>query len=389
MPVPETEAALREAIAGALGSAAVKAGELDAIAMTSQAQTFTIRRAAGAARIPLVSWRDTRAETSCLAAAALTDFGQHCSASECLPLLMVAKLAWLQDESGGRLVGADDLVLMLPTWFVLQLTGTAVVDTNLAAMSGLYSLQEGDWWDEAVRVCGIRACNLPSLTGLGTVAGQTVKSANRYGLPPGIPVVLAGNDQTAGAYGVGIHEQNALLITLGTAQVAYVVCQRVPPPAAGVIRGPYPGGRWYQLVADDHGAGTVDWARTVLDGCGSEALFDRAAARGAADCGGVRFIADGPAGSGRWVDDTLRTTEVDKARAVLLSLVERMAAMLDRLQPNASKKRLLLAGGGSNSQVWLDCLQQRLGKTVHRIETASPTRGAARMAQGHGRSSQL
>jgi len=380
MPVSETESALRAAIDGALGSASVKAGDLDAIAVTSQAQTFTVLAAGGAARMPFVSWRDARAESSPNAAATLPDFDQHCSVCEFMPLLMVAKLAWLREQSEIRSIGADELVLMLPTWFILQMTGNAVVDTNLAAMSGLYSLREGDWWDEALRVCGIRACNLPALAGLGSVAGSTVKSAERYGLPPGIPVVLAGNDQTAGAYGAGIHDQDALLITLGTAQVAYVACPRVPPPAPGVIRGPYPGGLGYQLVADDHGAGTVHWARTVLDGCGSESLFERAASRGAADCGGVRFIADGPAGSGRWVEDTQRATEADKARAVLLCLVERLAAMLGRLQPTVSEKRLLVAGGGSNSEVWLDCLRQQLGKSLHRIEAASPARGAAHLA---------
>ena len=389
MPVPETEAAFQEAIAGALRSAAVKDDAVEAIAITSQAQTFTVRSPAGDARIPFISWRDTRGEVRNRASGGLTDFSQHCSVDECQPLLMVAKLTWLQDESEGGLVGGDDLVLMLPTWFVLQLTGNAIVDNNLAAMSGLYSLREGGWWDEAVRVCGIREYNLPSLAELGTTAGKTVKSAKRYGLPPGVPVLLAGNDQTAGAYGAAIHEQDAMLITLGTAQVVYVVRQRMPPPAPGVIRGPYPGGRYYQLAADDHGAGTVHWARTVLDGCASETDFDRAADRGAADCGGVRFIADGPAGSGRWVDGTPRTTEADKARAVLLCLVDRMAKMLDRLQPIAVNDRLLLTGGGSNSDAWFNCLQQRLGKPLHRLEAAAPTLGAARMAKGHGLNRQL
>ncbi len=386
MPVPETEAALRETIADALRSASVKETALGAVAMTSQAQTFTVRSPAGDARIPFISWRDARGEGCCRAVSTLANFAHHCSFDECSPLLMVAKLAWLQDEFKGGLVAVDDLVLMLPTWFVLQLTDKAVVDTNLAAMSGLYSLPGDCWWDEALSVCGIRECNLPSLAALGSVAGNTVKSAQRYGLPPGIPVVLAGNDQTAGAYGAGIHEQGAMLITLGTAQVAYVVCDRMPPPAPGVIRGPYPGGRFYQLVADDHGAGTVHWARTVLDGCRSEADFDSAAARVTADSDGVRFIADGPAGSGRWVDDTPQTTEADKARAVLLCLVDRMADMLDRLQPSEVEKHLLLAGGGSNSDAWRECLQQRLGKPLHWIEAASPALGASRMArkQTHG-----
>lgn len=385
MPVPETEAALREAIAAALGGAALKEGDLDAIAITSQAQTFTIRAAGGEARIPFISWREARCAGSQRVADALTDFEQHCSAYECLPLLMVSKLAWLQDTFKGGWIGPDDLVLMLPSWFVLQWTGIPVVDTNLAAMSGLYSLPEDGWWDEALRVCACRERNLPALAELGTVAGTTLKAAKRYGLPPGIPVVLAGNDQTAGAYGASIHEQNATLITLGTAQVAYTVGKSMPRPAPGTLRGPYPGGRYYQLAADECGAGTVHWARTVLAGCADEADFDAAAASAPTDCGGVRFIADGSAGSGRWVGGAPPTTAADQARAVLVCLVDRMAHRLDRLQPAAVEKRLLLAGGGSQSAVWRDCLQQRLGQPLHRVETATPTLGAARMALEQGR----
>jgi len=383
MPVSETENAFRATIAEALRSAGVKDSELESIAIASQAQTFTVRSSAGKARVPFISWRDARSQGSCRAADTLTDFAEHCSVDQCIPLLMVSKLAWLQDQFNGSLVDENDLVLMLPTWFVQRLTGTAVVDSNLAAMSGLYSMQTGGWWKDALHVCGIRQCNLPALAELGCVSGLTTRDAQRYGLPPGIPVVLAGNDQTAGAYGANIHEQDAMLITLGTAQVVYVVCKSIPAPAPGVLRGPYPGGRGYQLVADAHGAGTVHWARTVLKSCASKVDFENAADCAAADCSGIRFIAVGPAGSGRWINETPQTNEADKARAVLLCLVDRMAEMLNRLQPFESEKRMFITGGGSNSDVWLECLQQRLGKTLYRLQDASPALGAARMARKH------
>lgn len=380
MPVPETEAAFHNAIAAALHCAGIDGNKLQAIAITSQAQTFTIRSSAGEARVPFISWRDTRCEAHNSAAVALTDIAQHASLDECLPLLMVAKLAFLQDESGGNLVESDDLVLMLPSWFVLQLTDAAVVDDNLASMSGLYSLQEGDWWGDALRVCNIHSRNMPQLATLGTVAGATTASAARYGLPAGIPIVLAGNDQTAGAYGARIHELDAMLITLGTAQVAYVVCDSMPGPAPGVMRGPYPGNRFYQLVADECGAGTINWALTMLPGCRNAAAFTSAAALAPADCNGVQFIADGPAGSGHWIGETARTTEADKARAVFVCLAKRMTEMLARMDPDAIRKRILVAGGGSKSDVWLACLRHQLGKSLRRVEAASPTLGAARMA---------
>ncbi len=378
LPVDETEAAFAQAIAAALRSASARPEQVRTIAIASQAQTFTIRTPAGHARLPFISWRDSRCEVRNRAAEELADFARHCGVDVCLPLLLVAKLAFLQDQACARLVEAGDKVLMLPTWFVQALTGRAVVDDNLAAMSGLYSLVEHDWWPAALQLCGIRTGNLPPLAPLGAVAGRTTEGAARFGLPPGLPVVLAGNDQTAGAYGAGIHEQAAILITLGTAQVAYAVQASLPPPASGIMRGPYPGGRFYQLVADDFGAGTVNWARSMLDGGLDEAAFDRAAGS-VADCGGVRFVADGPAGRGHWLGETEWTTTAERARAVLVCLADRLATMLDRLA-GAAGQPLLVAGGGSASAPWLACLEQRLGRPLERAIVAAPPVGAARLA---------
>lgn len=373
--VADCELALHDAILGAIQASGCKPVDITAIAFASQAQTFTIRTPEGKAARPFISWRDNR-DVPGNPANALKDFDAHCSVCECQPALTVSKLAGMQGA-----VKDDDLVLWLPSWFVLQITGRAAVDVNLAAMSGLYSLQDGDWWPDALTLCNITPRNLPELSALGAVAGLTTEAADRYGLPPGIPVVLAGNDQTAGAYSAGIHAQGSLLISLGTAQVAYISLPELPQPLPGTMRGPYPGGRYYRLAADDFGAGTLNWARKILPGCASEKDFDRAAASAPAGCRGVRFIADGPSGTGHWigVEGTLATT-ADKARAVIETLVERMLAMVEKLTPVPGQRNVILCGGGARSEPWRDCLAQRLGVPLICKEDVAPSIGAARMA---------
>ncbi len=382
MPVAENEAALRVAIAGALRSAGCQASAVRAVAFASQAQTFTVRSPDGRARFPFISWRDTRCEDHNVAAQALTDFGAHCSVADCVPELTVAKLAFLREQAVRPPVSPDDLVLWLPTWFVLELTGRAVVDANLAAMSGLYSLTLGAWWPDALELCGLRARSLPALAALGSVAGATTASAAKCGLPAGIPVILAGNDQTSGACGAAIHETDAVLVSLGTAQVVYASLPAMPAAASGLMRGPYPGGRFYQLGADSYGAGTVNWARSVLPGCTREKDFDKAAAAAPADCHGVRFVADGPAGTGRWTGlDHPAATTADQARAVLVTLTERLGTLLDLLNVDTRKHPILLGGGGSESAPWRDCLRRQLKLDFSRVSAASPPLGAARMAR--------
>lgn len=382
MPVTENEAALRDAVTDALRSAGCPPARLRAIAFASQAQTFTVRTPDGRAKFPFLSWRDTRCEDHNLAAQALPDFATHCSVADCVPELTVAKLAFLRKQASKALVASDDLVLWLPTWFVMELTGQAVVDANLAAMGGLFSMARDGWWADALELCGLRPSNLPALVPLGAVAGTTTRTAAKYGLPEGIPVVLAGNDQTAGAYGAAIHEKGAVLVSLGTAQVAYTSLSAMPAPVSGLIRGPYPGGRFYQLGADSFGACTVNWARTVLSGCESERDFDRAAASAPADCHGVRFLADGPAGTGRWTGlDHPEATAADQARAVLVTLTGRLGALLDRMKVDVRKHPVLLSGGGSESEPWRACLHEQLQLDFARVQAASPPLGAARMAR--------
>ena len=382
MPVEETEDAFRQAVGDALRSAGCAPAGVKAVAIASQAQTFTVRSADGRARLPFISWRDRRSEDDNVAARSLQRFASHCSVDRCLSLLAVAKIAFLRKNEPAWRIEPNDTILMLPTWFVTQLTGAPAVDANLAAMSGLYSLPAGDWWEAALHVCGLSRDQLPAARPIGSVAGSTTGNAERFGLPRGIPVVLAGNDQTAGAYGAQIHRHDAVLISLGTAQVVYV-CRATMPPAAGdTMRGPYPGGRFYRLAADECGTGTIDWARAVVAGGGADGDFDAAAAAGATDCHGVRFVADGPAGQGRWMGAERRdVTAGDRARAVLECLGERLARMAQRLDVDVASQPLWVTGGGSRAAFWIRLIEQRLGAPLHRVPSASPSLGAARMAR--------
>ncbi len=375
MPVTDCEKTLRDAIAESIQDSGCALGDICAVAFTSQAQTFTVRTPEGHAKIPFISWRDNRYESG-NPAGALDEFGTHCSMAECQPALTVSKLAGMQG-----VIGDDDLLLWLPSWFVMQLTGRAAVDVNLAAMSGLYSLRNGGWWQDAMSLCNVTPRNLPDLMSLGAVAGLTTDAAARYGLPAGIPVVLAGNDQTAGAYSAGIHESGSLLISLGTAQVAYACLSEMPQPLSGTMRGPYPGGRYYQLAADDFGAGTINWARKILPGCSNEKDFDEISASAPEGCRGVRFIADGPSGTGHWVGaDDSKVTTADKARAVIETLVERMGLMIEKLSPVSGQSNVILCGGGSKSELWRNCLARRLELPLKCMKNVSPSIGAAQMA---------
>lgn len=66
-----------------------------------------------------------------------------------------------------------------------------MIDDNLVAMSGLYSIAEERWWPAALEAAGISPGNLTAIVTTGEIAGDTAKSAAEFGMKAGIPVVQA------------------------------------------------------------------------------------------------------------------------------------------------------------------------------------------------------
>ena len=396
LAAPRVVDAFDDAVRQAIGRSGVSTEKIRCLAITSQAQTFSIVDSRGRPKMPFISWQDTRAGEACRALAAtaeLAEFGRHAGFGRMLDALQVCQLAHIRRTRPG-FIEPGDTVLHLPTFFVRRLTGRAVIDRNLAAMSGLYSLPRGDWWPPAVEACGLSAAQLPSLVEIGAVAGQTCEAPRdgedgSHQLPVGIPVVLAGNDQTAGAYGASLEagledgRRDSLLLTLGTAQVAYACGREPAEPAASVVRGPYPDGLHYRLAADSCGGSIINWAKTVLRDCRTDAEFFAKVEEAPRGCRGLVFDADLPGENGAWRNLALCHGTAEVARAVIESLARRMADMVAALigvDGNLSEMSVLAAGGGSRSKTWVAILSETLGCPIATTD-ADPLRGAARMGQ--------
>ncbi|MHC4884801.1 MAG: FGGY family carbohydrate kinase [Planctomycetota bacterium] len=352
---------------------------LRAVAIASQAQTYTVMRN-GQAATPFISWQDARAvEGARAVASSLSGFAEHTSFHDVLPQLLVSKVQQLQAQDK-TYVGSDGTVVHLPSYVAWRLTGMLATDRNLAAMSGLYSLEMQDWWGDALSICGLSDGNVTPLIPIGESVGMTNGS---LGLPTGIPVILGGNDQTAGAYGADLHaEEGSILITLGTAQVAYEVSRTPAVAAEGLIRGEYPGSRYYRLVADDCGGSLLNWAQSLFFGSEDDTAFFEAAAKAEPGCRGLRFNAELPAGRGSWSGMGMHHGRPEFCRSILECLCERMAELLGVLVGDWDGRRILVAGGGSRYPLWLDLLEDRLEASLEPTE-ASPLTGAAMMARDY------
>lgn len=342
------------------------------VALSSQAQSFLFVDSQGHPLTPVVSWLDRAAtESAARAEAELgSGFHRHCSCPHPIPQLQLCKVRQSLQRQPAL---AQAQLLSLPGWLGYRLGAGNVTDDNLAAMGGLYSLELGDWWPEALTFAGLQSDVLPRLVSLGK-AVATTKPSPELGFSAGLRIVYAGNDQTSGAYGNGIDEDTTLA-TLGTALVAYRCAGTQPGPYhPDSFWGPYPNGRYYELATRDEGCLALD----VVRGQRFLAEFDRLAAsyRPQVTAGSAFF----------WPARVREFPKTDRADETAYATLEGIAFALrglleDSLGLRRGNGTVKLAGGGGKSAIWRQIIADVLDCTTVQAHGDSLL-GAAAMAAG-------
>jgi len=360
--VSEVDRALAEVINQAIAKAGISPAKICEIGITSQAQTFMlVNKNAPASNF--ISWLDANGiipDNSVFA-----DFAEHSCCQKLMPILQVSKLANLKTQDR---IKEDTNIVPLSSYAIQKLCGKSVIDNNLAAMSGLYSLKTGDWHTDCLDFLSLKRNQLPELIPLGSRAGNTLNGV--YGLPDGIKVLCCGNDQTAGAFGAKLKNNDAL-ITLGTGQVIYQIADKLPEPSPEIIRGPYIAGQYYRFMGDDGGSLISQVINTHKAFSSYDDFFAKAAVGGIIN-GFKNEIVE------VFLKDPAFTAE-DIAFSLLSCLCKSMNSMYLRFTEDGGRpETLYVTGGGCRNQLWLDLLERELDCKLTKSNT-DPLQGVAFM----------
>ncbi len=354
--------------------ASVRTSQIKTIALTSQAQTFTLLDGAGRPLMPFISWQDKRAvaESRELAERLGGDFHRHCSFPAPMPQLQLSKLLWIKHHRPDWLRNAAS-VASLPGFLARRLAGLDAMDDNLAAMTGMYSLALHDWRPAALKTCGLTGAQMGRLARIG-FAVPAGAGCPEIEFARKMAVVFAGNDQTAGAFAVGGRQTPVL--TLGTALAVYRYAGARPGPYHRQgCWGPYPGCGYFELAARDEGCAALDWAvDRVMSG--ARAAF-MACAENAAP-GAAFFYPARIRTHGAWLG---ASDPAARARAVLEGICFSARELMEEdLQMPVPAAPLTVAGGGGANSFWLQMLADVCGCPI--IRSASDALlGAAMMAR--------
>jgi glycerol kinase len=370
-------ASAERVIAGALAEAGAGPGDVAALGITNQTETFVVwERESRRPVHPAIVWQDRRTDDACAALREHAEMVRERTGLELDATFPATKLRWLLDRTEGADLAYGDVA----SWLLARLGGVHVTDAGNAARSLLCPLGGGDWDDELLALFGIPRALLPEI----------VDSDAIHATIAGVPVRAAIGDQQASLFGLRCWEPGSAKVTLGTG--AFVLAQAgeaKPSPPAGILASAAwrrQGRTSYALEGFIPTAGAAaDWFARVgalPSGPELDALL-----REPGDDGVVCVPAFQGFGSPSWdahargalLGLSLGTTRADLARAVVDGILHQVADAIDAL--GVALEELWVDGGLSRSDWIVQRLADLSGVPAQRTARADSTAlGAATLA---------
>ncbi len=228
----------------------VERSTVEALLITSQAQTFA---PVNADFIPIykgIVWLDERAEKeAAYLKERLSDFAQSAGFNHPLPSLYISKLLWLKNNEPAIFKKATAFPL-INEFLAFRLTGEFYSDNTNFGMGGMYDFRYDTLNKKVLQILGLREEYFPKIDKAvmrGELISQSIQK--EWKLDYRFPVFLCGNDQGASASGEGLDQPGSVNINFGTAMVFYTLTDSLTTDLTeDQIAGKHPVGDDYFLL---------------------------------------------------------------------------------------------------------------------------------------------
>ena len=284
------------------------------------------------------------------------------------------KILWLRNHEP-RHYGRTVQVLLPKDYVRFRLTGEFATEVSDASGTLLLDVKRRRWSRPLLEKLEIDPTLLPKVYESEEVSGQLTKAtADRLGLPAGVPVVGGGGDQAAGAVGNGIVRRGVISATMGTSGVVFAHSEEVQIDPQGrvhtfchAVRG-----KWHVMGVVLSAGGSLQWYRNQLGTAEIAAakrkkidpyeLITAQAAEAPAGCEGLYFLpyltgertphAD-PHARGAWIGLSLRHGRPHLIRSVMEGATYAMRDCLEIIEGmQIPVREIRLSGGGARSRFW-------------------------------------
>lgn len=237
-------------ISECLADQKVKRSTVEALLITSQAQTFTAVNADFSPIHQGIVWLDERAEEqAAFLKKELHEFAKAAGFQEPFPSLYVSKLLWLKQHEPDIYKKATAFPL-INEYVAYKFTGKFYSDVSSFGMSGLYDYSRNMMNPELLSILGLTEEFFPMIENAaekGEIISQQMQL--EWKLNYRFPIYFCGNDQGASACGAGLKKPGDLNINFGTAMVFYTITDSlVTELTDDQITGKHPVGNYYFLL---------------------------------------------------------------------------------------------------------------------------------------------
>jgi sugar (pentulose or hexulose) kinase len=304
-------------------------------------------------------------------------------------------LAHSEPEQFARAACFCDTAAYINGW----LTGSATVDTNVAGISQLMSLETQSWDADILGAIGVAPDRLPRLARPGSAIGPlTHAAAEQLGLHPGTVIGAGAHDQYCAALGTGAIDDHDMLLSTGTAWVMLAVAtDPYPDPSRAIGSGRHFAlGRWGHFGEVANGGVSIEWGRRLLKHSDHEPLdlsdLDHNLARSPRGAKGLSFF---PFFDGTSPYDTHEASHAallglslthdhrDLFRSIAEGLAFSLRLLVERYRAGLghSTGATFVAGGATRSREFMQLLADVMGTELRvSVEPDAACIGAAILA---------
>ncbi len=358
--------------------------DIAGLAVDGTSGTIACVDAAGEPLRPAIMYNDGRAAESAAAVNAVA--ADHCAklGYRFDASFAISKLLWMQ-KFEPEVLEKTTHVCHHADFIIGRLTGDFSISDYSNALKTGYDLLDDDWPVWMDHFADVRE-RLPRVVPPGTVIGRiSPAAAGELSLPAHIPVVSGASDGTAGCLASGIQKPGDANTTLGTTLIFKVLSPGIAlHPDGTVYSHKLPGDCWLPGAASNTGG---QWIQRHYQNSALQAMDDQAARRLPNSHvayplarTGERFPFLIPNAEGFCEPEPLM--DVDRYAACLqgTAFVERLCyEILDDVTGSPGGD-VFATGGGSRSDVWLQCRADVTGRVYHRPQAPEAAHGAAVLA---------
>lgn len=372
-----------EASKGALKAAGVAASDVAAVCADTTCCTVVFAAEDGAPLRPCQLWMDVRAGGQADKVLATGDGALRVNGDGAGPVSaewMVPKALWIRENEPETYAKAD-VVCEYQDWLNFMMTGRWVSSLNNVSVRWHYSSKHGGWPSGLCEALGM--ADLPGkwprdVLAPGEVVDElTGEAAEHLGLASGTPVVQGGADAFIGMIGLGVTRPGDVTLITGSSHLQFLVCEGefhrngVWGTYSDAV---YPGKNILEGGQTSTGS-VINWFKRNFAPDVPYDVLNAEAEKLAPGCDGLlsqdhfqgnRTPHTDPLSVGALVGLSLSHTRAHVYRAIIEGVCLGTKLVIEEFKSAGDVSRVVVAGGATNSDLWLQVHADTLGMDIER-----------------------